>query len=221
MRCPSASNQYWRRYAGIDLSAEYDPSAVSEELAGRICEAFGLFATPERCIAPLPRARAEVGLRHAFLFPTHSCQLHRPGSVAARQTAHERHHLRCTDLHGFRHAVGEHRDEELAHVLGVARDQLQDLAERNPPIRLITRIAFGFKSPDALIALAMLSLGGHKPALPTGINPRIWQESAVSCVFLRLQFVNRLVSGDAGDDFLGCRQRLGGELPDTSVSHAM
>ena len=51
LRCPSASNQYWLRYAGIDLSAEYDPSAVSEELAGRICEAFGLFATPEQCTA--------------------------------------------------------------------------------------------------------------------------------------------------------------------------
>ena len=36
----------------------------------------------------------------------------------------------------------------------------------NTKIRLITRVAFGFKSPDALIALAMLSLGGHKPALP-------------------------------------------------------
>jgi transposase len=36
----------------------------------------------------------------------------------------------------------------------------------NTKIRLITRIAFGFKSPDALIALAMLSLGGHRPALP-------------------------------------------------------
>ncbi|WP_146068095.1 transposase, partial [Cryobacterium sp. M96] len=36
----------------------------------------------------------------------------------------------------------------------------------NTKIRLITRIAFGFKSPDALIALAMLSLGGHKPVLP-------------------------------------------------------
>ena len=33
----------------------------------------------------------------------------------------------------------------------------------NTKIQLITRIAFGFKSPDALIALAMLSLGGHKP----------------------------------------------------------
>ena len=36
----------------------------------------------------------------------------------------------------------------------------------NTKIRLITRIAFGFNSPDALIALAMLTLGGHRPALP-------------------------------------------------------
>lgn len=36
----------------------------------------------------------------------------------------------------------------------------------NTKIRLLTRIAFGFKSPDALIALALLSLGGHRPALP-------------------------------------------------------
>jgi transposase len=36
----------------------------------------------------------------------------------------------------------------------------------NTKIRLITRTAFGFTSPDALIALAMLSLGGHRPTLP-------------------------------------------------------
>ncbi|MDO9427658.1 MAG: ISL3 family transposase [Methylobacterium sp.] len=36
----------------------------------------------------------------------------------------------------------------------------------NTKIRLITRIAFGFRSPDALIALAMLNLGGHRPSLP-------------------------------------------------------
>ena len=36
----------------------------------------------------------------------------------------------------------------------------------NTKIRLITRIAFGFSHPEALIALAMLSLGGHPPALP-------------------------------------------------------
>jgi transposase len=36
----------------------------------------------------------------------------------------------------------------------------------NTKIRLITRMAFGFKDPAALIALAMLSLGGHRPHLP-------------------------------------------------------
>lgn len=36
----------------------------------------------------------------------------------------------------------------------------------NTKIRLITRIAYGFASPHALIALAMLNLGGHRPTLP-------------------------------------------------------
>ena len=36
----------------------------------------------------------------------------------------------------------------------------------NTKIRLLTRVAFGFKSPEALIALAMLSVGGLCPPLP-------------------------------------------------------
>jgi transposase len=36
----------------------------------------------------------------------------------------------------------------------------------NTKIRLLTRVAFGFRSPDALIALAMLSVGGLCPLLP-------------------------------------------------------
>jgi transposase len=36
----------------------------------------------------------------------------------------------------------------------------------NTKIRLLTRIAFGFKDPHALIALAMLALGGYRPHLP-------------------------------------------------------
>ena len=36
----------------------------------------------------------------------------------------------------------------------------------NTKVRLITRLAFGVKSPEALIALAMLNLGGHRPVLP-------------------------------------------------------
>jgi transposase len=36
----------------------------------------------------------------------------------------------------------------------------------NTKIRLLTRIAFGFKTADALIALAKLHLGGYKITLP-------------------------------------------------------
>jgi transposase len=36
----------------------------------------------------------------------------------------------------------------------------------NAKIRLLTRIAYGFKNPHALIALAMLNLAGHCPPLP-------------------------------------------------------
>jgi hypothetical protein len=41
----------------------------------------------------------------------------------------------------------------------------------NAKIRLITRMAFGFKEPTALIALAMLSIGGHHPHLPGRHTP--------------------------------------------------
>ena len=36
----------------------------------------------------------------------------------------------------------------------------------NTKIRLLTRIAYGFKNAQALIALALLALGGHQPNLP-------------------------------------------------------
>ncbi|MFD6856179.1 transposase [Rhodococcus sp. NPDC060090] len=45
----------------------------------------------------------------------------------------------------------------------------------NTKIRLITRVAFGFRSPEALIALAMLSLGGHPPRPPGRNHPRMSQ----------------------------------------------
>lgn len=44
----------------------------------------------------------------------------------------------------------------------------------NTKIRLLTRIAFGFHSPQPLIALAMLSRGPHPPRLP-GRDPQICQ----------------------------------------------
>ncbi|CAM00935.1 putative transposase [second part] [Saccharopolyspora erythraea NRRL 2338] len=40
----------------------------------------------------------------------------------------------------------------------------------NTKIRLLTRLAFGFKHPHALIFLALLALGGYRPELPDRIH---------------------------------------------------
>ena len=45
----------------------------------------------------------------------------------------------------------------------------------NTKIRLITRRGFGFHTPEAVIALAMLSLGGARPQLPGRTQPRMSQ----------------------------------------------
>lgn len=76
LRYPSASNLHWLRYAGIDLPDDFDPATVSDDLAERICDSFGLFGTPAACAERLVRAREEVGLRHAFLFPVHTWANH-------------------------------------------------------------------------------------------------------------------------------------------------
>lgn len=52
---------------------------------------------------------------------------------------------------------------EAALEHGLSQGRVESI---NTKIRLLTRIAFGFRNAHALIALAMLSLGGHKPALP-------------------------------------------------------
>lgn len=60
--------------------------------------------------------------------------------------------------------IAKHRPSILAAIEhGLSNGRIESV---NTKIRLITRIAFGFKSPEALIALAMLNLGGHKPTLP-------------------------------------------------------
>jgi len=49
----------------------------------------------------------------------------------------------------------------IEHGLSNAR-----IEQVNTQRRLITRRAYGFRTPEALIALAMLTLGGLCPALP-------------------------------------------------------
>ena len=61
-------------------------------------------------------------------------------------------------------AIRNHRagiDAALTHGLSNAR-----VESVNTKLRLLTRIAFGFRSPEALVALAMLDLGGLCPPLP-------------------------------------------------------
>lgn len=60
--------------------------------------------------------------------------------------------------------IVKHRDSILAAIEhGLSNGRIESV---NTKIRLITRVAFGFRSPEALIALAMLNLGGHRPVLP-------------------------------------------------------
>ena len=61
-------------------------------------------------------------------------------------------------------SITEHRrgiEAALSHGLSNAR-----VESVNTKLRLLTRIAFGFRSPEALVALAMLDLGGLCPPLP-------------------------------------------------------
>ncbi|MEX2253747.1 MAG: ISL3 family transposase [Thermoleophilaceae bacterium] len=61
-------------------------------------------------------------------------------------------------------SITQHRagiEAALTHGLSNAR-----VESVNTKLRLLTRIAFGFRSPDALVALAMLDLGGLCPPLP-------------------------------------------------------
>lgn len=62
-------------------------------------------------------------------------------------------------------SITRHRQVILASIEhGLSNGLIESV---NTKIRLLTRLAFGFKNPEALIALAMLSLGNHRVALPT------------------------------------------------------
>ena len=60
--------------------------------------------------------------------------------------------------------IVKHRDRILAAIEHNLSNGLVE--STNTKIRLITRMAYGFASPQPLIALALLSLGGHRPTLP-------------------------------------------------------
>ena len=60
--------------------------------------------------------------------------------------------------------IVKHRSSILAAIAhGLSNGRIESV---NTKIRLLTRVAFGFRSPEPLIGLAMLTLGGHRPLLP-------------------------------------------------------
>jgi transposase len=88
-----------------------------------------------------PRA---VALLDAWLVWARRCRI--PAFVKlARSISDHRAGIQATLLHGLSNGLVE---------------------SVNTKLRLLTRIAFGFHSPDALISLAMLALGGLCPPLP-------------------------------------------------------
>jgi 5,10-methylenetetrahydromethanopterin reductase len=69
---PSPSNLHWLREAGLALPEPLVPESISDALADRIADAFGLFGPAEHCLDRLRRAREEAGVEHVFLFPAHT-----------------------------------------------------------------------------------------------------------------------------------------------------
>ena len=68
---PSVANLHWLREAGFDIPDTHDPTAIPEDRARVIADAFGLFGSPERCADRLLQARDEAGVDDVFLFPAH------------------------------------------------------------------------------------------------------------------------------------------------------
>ncbi len=73
-------------------------------------------------------------------------------------------HCRTPAFVKLQHSIVKHRTAILASIEhGLSNGRIESI---NTRIRLITRIAFRYTSPNAHIALATLSLDGHKPVLP-------------------------------------------------------
>lgn len=65
---------------------------------------------------------------------------------------------------GLQRRIRRHRTEiDAALDHGLSQGLIEST---NTKLRVLHRMAFGFASPEALIALAMLALGGHQPSLP-------------------------------------------------------
>ena len=71
---PNRANLHWLREAGIDLPEEIHPEQIGDDLARRICDAFGLFGSPRECLSRLQGAKDQAGVDHVFIFPSHTVE---------------------------------------------------------------------------------------------------------------------------------------------------
>lgn len=95
------------------------------------------------------RGRPALVLLEAWLSWARRCRI--PSLIAlAKRIARHREQIEATLVHGLSNALVE---------------------SVNTRIRLLTRLAFGFRDPNALIGLAMLKLGGYCPSLPGRHSP--------------------------------------------------
>jgi len=69
---PSKANLHWLRESGINLPDDVIPEQITGNQAEKICDAFGLFGTAEECLSRLKRAVNVSGIKHVFIFPTHT-----------------------------------------------------------------------------------------------------------------------------------------------------
>ncbi|MBU6422857.1 MAG: ISL3 family transposase [Chloroflexi bacterium] len=144
--------------------------AVARELKGA---RFALWKNPEdltsrqkRKLATIARTNGRLyrayllkeQLRQVFHLPTgQALQLLEAWLAWARR-------CRIPSFVKLARSVADHRSGIAAALTERLSNALVESI--NTKIRLITRVAFGFHSPEALIALAMLSLGGYCPPLP-------------------------------------------------------
>jgi transposase len=77
---------------------------------------------------------------------------------------------RIAEFVALQQSIVVHRPAILAAIEhGLSNGRIESV---NTKIRLITRRGFGFHTPEAVIALAMLSLGGARPQLPDRTHPQ-------------------------------------------------
>jgi transposase len=121
-----------------------------EHINRRLYRAY-LLKEQLRLVFHEPESAAAIALLDAWLQWARRCRI--PSFVKLAKTIKEHHTGIVATL---RHRLSNARIEAI-----------------NTTLRLICRRAYGFHSADALIALAMLNLGGLRPSLPGRTYPRI------------------------------------------------